>query len=112
MANVEPASGERVWGVLYSITDAQFDFLDRTEGVTQGFYRRVQVGIVGADGRVCEAATYVSDRGVAGRKASMRYLGLVLDGAREHGLPKSYVRALEGFEVAVDEREGETSPSD
>jgi hypothetical protein len=43
---------------------------------------------------------------VAGRKPSRRYLRLLLDGAREHGLPEEWIRHLEGLELAVDERLG------
>ena len=39
-----------------------------------------------------------------GRKPSARYLGLLLEGAREHALPQDYLRRLEGLELAVDER--------
>jgi len=50
------------------------------------------------------AAVYVSSHGVAGRKPSERYLNLLLEGAREHELPADYIRTLEAFDLAVDER--------
>jgi len=34
-----------------------------------------------------------------------RDIGLLLEGARQHGLPPDYVQFLESFELAVDERE-------
>ena len=54
-----------------------------------------------------DAFTYLSPTRRTGRKPSARYLGLLLEGARQHGLPDDYVRALEGLERAVDERIGE-----
>ena len=41
---------------------------------------------------------------MSGRKPSARYLGLLLEGAREHGLPADYVAQLEKLELAHDER--------
>jgi len=46
-------------------------------------------------------------RGVAGRKPSARYLRLLVEGAREHGLPREYVTFLESHELARDERQQE-----
>jgi CBS domain-containing protein len=92
-----------VWGVLWRITGEQADWLDRTEGVGRGFYRRIAVEVAAGGERV-SAFTYHSLRGRAGRKPSRRYLGLLLAGARQHGLPDPWVERLRGFELACDER--------
>jgi hypothetical protein len=107
VANVEPVPGARTWGVLYLLTADDCARLDRTEGVHLEFYRRVAVEVVvdGA-GRV-PAFTYRSPHGVAGRKPSPRYLRLLVEGAGQHGLPDDYVRFLERFELALDERDPE-----
>jgi cation transport regulator ChaC len=94
-----------VCGVLHRITFAELDTLDRTEGVHRGVYERLAVEVTSGEHRLVEAYAYISDHGVDGRKPSARYLGLLLDGAREYGLPSSYVAELEGLELAVDERE-------
>jgi cation transport regulator ChaC len=91
-------------GVLHLISEAEFATLDRTEGVHSGYYTRVPVMVRESEGRDVEAWTYVSSHGVAGRKPSERYLNLLLEGAREHDLPADYIRALEAFDRAVDER--------
>src|SRR5262249_47043702 len=80
------------------------EHLDRTEGVHRGYYRRLQVSVVTDDGTSLAAFAYQGNVSVAGRKPSQRYLGLLLDGAREHGLPEEWIRHLEGLELAVDER--------
>jgi cation transport regulator ChaC len=105
VANLRPASGAGVHGVAYEISAEQADFLDRTEGVHRRYYRRQDVNLVGAGGEAIEAFTYVSNRGVAGRKPSRRYLGLLLRGARHHGLPDDWVGYLRSLELARDERE-------
>jgi cation transport regulator ChaC len=103
VANVEPAAGEHVWGVAYLIHRSEGDQLDRTEGVRGGLYERIPVALA-VDGDRLEAFTYRSCFASAGRKPSARYLGLLLEGARRHGLPADYLRALEALDLAVDER--------
>lgn len=104
VANVVPEIGARTCGVVYRISPQEAEHLDRTEGVGGGFYRRVDVIVAGARGEAIEAFTYHSTFSSPGRKPSLRYLGLLLDGAREHGLPADYLDFLRAFELAVDER--------
>ncbi len=105
VANLRRVAGAGVHGVAYEIPAEQASFLDRTEGVHRSYYRRQIVDLVGADGSVIAAFTYVSNRGVAGRKPSRRYLGLLLRGARHHGLPDDWIGYLRSLELAHDERE-------
>jgi cation transport regulator ChaC len=106
VANVEPRPGGRTCGVLYALTQTDFDRLDRTEGVHVGLYRRIPVEVaVGAQS--VAAFTYHSSLTQAGRKPSPRYMGLLLDGARQHALPLEYIHYLESIELARDERESE-----
>jgi cation transport regulator ChaC len=105
VANVVPVAGARTCGVLYLLASEECGRLDRTEGVHLGFYRRAPVQVL-ADGRELVAAfTYRSTFSDPRRKPSARYLGLLLDGARHHGLPAEYVSALERHELAWDERQ-------
>ena len=107
VANVQPQDGARTCGVLYLLDPGELDRLDRSEGVPRGFYRRIPIEVVvGGEERVA-AFTYQSSWTVAGRKPSARYLGLLVAGAREHGLPAEYVRFLESHELARDERQQE-----
>jgi cation transport regulator ChaC len=103
VANLEPDPDASTHGVVYALTPAELDRLDRTEGVHVDLYRRVPVEVV-ADGERIAAYTYQSSRTVDGRKPSARYIGLLLAGAREHGLPPECVALLEAFELAIDER--------
>jgi cation transport regulator ChaC len=107
VANVVAQPSDRVWGVLYLLTHSAAEFLDRTEGVHHGAYDRLGVRVRAHQGDALEAFTYSSARGVAGRKPSRRYLGLILSGARHHGLPDEYVARLRALELAVDERESQ-----
>ncbi len=104
VANLAARAGASVHGVLHQITRAEADLLDRTEGVDRGYYQRLVVAVETVEGRE-DAFTYTSPHGVAGRKPSARYLGLLLEGAQEHGLPAEYMEQLNRLPLAIDERE-------
>ena len=104
VANLVADAAAAVHGVAYQLSFDEAERLDRTEGVGAGFYRREPVCVERPDGVLLDAFTYVSPHGVVGRKPSARYLGLLLDGAREHALPAAWIAHLESFELAVDER--------
>jgi cation transport regulator ChaC len=110
VANLVGAPGARTWGVVYRLSAAACAFLDRTEGVDRGVYRRVPIEVV-ADAERGEgterlmAFAYQGESRDPRRKPSARYLGLLLAGAREIALPTEYVTWLETFPLAIDERE-------
>jgi len=104
VANLEPAAGERLWGVAYLVTEKDAGHLDRTEGVAAGFYRRIAVELALDGGPRVAAFAYRSSLSAAGRKPSPRYIGLLLAGARVHGLPAEWLLFLESLELAHDER--------
>ena len=107
VANVAPREGESVWGVAYRLSHPDAERLDRSEGVHRGGYLRLEVEVRDSAGAALSAFTYHSGRGVAGRKPSRRYLGLILAGARHHGLPAEYVARLRALSIAVDERDAQ-----
>ena len=105
VANVAARAGDVVWGAAYQLSPVDAERLDRTEGVHRGFYQRLAVDLRAVKGERIPAFTYSSARGVAGRKPSRRYLGLILAGARLHGLPDDWIARLRALELAVDERD-------
>ena len=104
VANLQVDGAMRIHGVAYRLTHADAERLDQTEGVPQGFYYRELVELRLRDARVVGGFTYRSRISDPSRKPSARYLGLLLDGARTHGLHGDYVAVLEAFPLAVDER--------
>jgi 5'-nucleotidase len=93
----DPAS--TVWGVAYLCDEQAIDALDGYEGVEGGHYRRETVEVVGDAGEQLTALTYVAglDHLCDGELPRPEYLQLILDGAREHGLPEGYVVWLEAL---------------
>ncbi|MDA0823021.1 MAG: gamma-glutamylcyclotransferase [Proteobacteria bacterium] len=104
VANIARGSDKQIWGVAYQITSTEGRRLDRSEGVQRDFYRRIPVTIELQDDHKLEAFTYASSCGRPGRLPSPRYLGLIVNGARYHGLPDHWIDRLQGWPLAVDER--------
>lgn len=105
VANLLAEAGARTWGVIYRLSAAACDFLDRTEGVDRGLYCRMPIDVVVDDGTRVTAFAYLGEGRDARRKPSARYLNLLLAGARELALPDDYVAWLAAFPLAIDERE-------
>lgn len=87
-----------VWGVLYRITRRDLIRLDSTEGVPGRGYRHVVVEAEDADGRLLQAVAYMAQGREVDGTPSLRYIKLLREGARAHGLPEHYLRFLESVD--------------
>lgn len=94
-ANIEFSPGEEVWGVLYRITRRDLIWLDSTEGVPGRRYRRAWLDTEDANRQPVGAVTYIAEGKKTDGNPSLRYITLLRDGARAHGLPEHWVRMLE-----------------
>ena len=109
VANITPMPGARTCGALYLLTADDFARLDRTEGVHFELYRRVRVEVVAPNQERITAFAYHSSVVVDGRKPSPRYMRLLLEGAREHGLPAEWIQFLSGLPLAAKKRTADSS---
>ena len=89
-----------VWGVFYRITRRDLLRLDATEGVPGRGYRHVEVEAIDADGRTILAVAYMAAGKPTDGRPSLRYITLLREGARAHGLPEHYIRWLDSVEPA------------
>ena len=87
-----------MWGVLYRIARRELLRLDSTEGVPGRHYRHVLVAAEDADGNIVEAVTYMARGLDSDRAPSSRYIALLREGARAHGLPADWVKFLDSVE--------------
>ncbi|MAC40109.1 gamma-glutamylcyclotransferase family protein [Parvibaculum sp.] len=94
-ANVEPSPGAKVWGVLYKITRRDLIWLDSTEGVPGPRYRQLWIEAEDREGNRMPCVTYIAEGEETDGNPSLRYITLLRDGARAHGLPEHWVRTLE-----------------
>lgn len=92
-ANIGPEAGGVVWGVLYPCTARDLAELDNCE---KG-YHRSRVPICQDGGKVVEALTYEADCPAPHPTGVPKpcYTQMLLDGAREHGLPEEYIKGIE-----------------
>jgi gamma-glutamylcyclotransferase len=89
-ANVQPASGKIVHGVLYKVEESALRLLDRYEGVPE-HYRRIEVQVTPEGRQPVPAQIYIASRIEKGLRPSPNYLQTILDGAGEHNLPAAYI---------------------
>ncbi len=99
-ANIAPSPGEEVWGVLYQISRSALVTLDSTEGVPGGNYRHLWVNVESPDDGVVPAVTYIANGKPNDGRPSLRYITLIREGARAHGLPPHWLAMLDGVQHA------------
>ncbi len=99
-ANIFPDPDAEIWGVLYRITRADLLHLDSTEGVPGRRYRHLWADAEDSDGGALRIVTYIADGNAQDGNPTLRYITLLLDGARAHGLPEPYLRFLHSVENA------------
>jgi len=92
MATVVEDSDERVFVVLYDLADVDEQALDRWDGATLGYYRKLRVRVQTLDGDAL-AWLYVLN-GYEGGLPSARYLGILADAAEKASAPADYVSWL------------------
>jgi hypothetical protein len=93
--NISPTAdgGGRVYGVLYSIDQAEAQNLDRAAGLGKG-YRKSNIRVRGAAG-ARDTVAYIADRTDPVLRPYDWYKEFVIRGAIEHRLPASYIRNLQ-----------------
>ena len=94
LATVVEDGDERVFVVLYEVSDPDEAALDQWDGAELGLYRKTKVRVATADGDVL-AWLYVLN-GYEGGLPSARYLGIMADAAETAGAPAHYVAWLRG----------------
>ena len=90
-----------VWGVLYRIRRRDLVRLDYTEGVPGRRYRHLWIEAEDSNGNPVCAVTYIADGNPVDGNPSRRYIALLRDGARAHGLPEHWIRFLEAVKGAT-----------
>ena len=99
-ANISPDPSAEVWGVLYCITRRDLVHLDATEGVPGKRYWQLWLDAEDIDGKALQAVTYIAEGKAIDGNPSLRYITLLREGARKHGLPEHYIRFLESIRHA------------
>ncbi len=99
-ASISADPDAEVWGVLYRITGHEMLRLNLSEGVPGKRYRPVWVNAEDLNGEPFIAFTYVAEGNEQDGRPSLRYINLLREGAKAHGLPDAWVKYLYGVEHA------------
>lgn len=102
VTGVEPAAGKKALGVLYDVPPDEIEILDNVEGVPSGIYYRQTVTVVDENGNAHQAETYRTTDPKGPFTPTRRYLGLMIKGAKEHGLDPDYLKELEDLYATLD----------
>jgi len=94
-ANICADGGCEVWGILYRITRRDLLRLNSTEGVPGRGYKPVVLDAVDNDANRLAAVAYVAAGKEIDGNPSLRYITLLRDGARHHGLPTRWIEYLD-----------------
>ncbi len=98
-ADLKPAPGRVVEGVLWKIGEQDLKVLDEHEGVPSEYIRKT-VTVETKDGQRLQAYAYFATQPGGYRAPSKRYMRLLIQGAEEHGLSDEYVMRLEAIKTS------------
>ncbi|CAL8135419.1 unnamed protein product [Orchesella dallaii] len=104
-ANILAEEGSHVYGVLWELNQCDQASLDKQEGVLDNIYQRVELTVETVpDGKKVNCMAYrirdeTRQKSVLAHGEnlipSLRYKNVIIQGAKEHGLPEEYVKFLE-----------------
>jgi gamma-glutamylcyclotransferase len=101
VADVRSQPGSSVWGALYDISERDLIQLDDYEGYCgsgeANLYDRIDVAVWlgGQADRIVEAFAYqIADPSSMHIPPSAYYLGIIVAGARQWGLPEQYIQQI------------------
>ena len=99
-ANVYPAAGKEVWGIVYDISDAELLILDSFEDG----YRREILSVYPLEGgaRPLDVLIYIAAIEDNVPRPNAEYRKLIIDGAKHWNLPAPYLSLLEALQVDDD----------
>lgn len=95
-----PDAQSEVWGVLYQLESYAWDQLDNCEDARldgTGEYFHYPVEVLDAQNQVREASMYKKARLGEAKLPSTEYLDLIIQGAKEQGIPEHYIVTLQNI---------------
>ncbi|KAH9519965.1 hypothetical protein Btru_071374 [Bulinus truncatus] len=93
-ATVRPKEGSFVYGVIWDVHLEDKDNLDSQEA----YYHPIEVDVE-SNGEKIKCRTYEMQKNTTGYSLpSPHYKKVLIDGARQNGLPEEYIEYLESFE--------------
>jgi gamma-glutamylcyclotransferase len=99
-ANITKEKNSKVYGVLYEIENSDLKNLDEYEGYPT-HYKRERITVILNNDKKIIAEVYIAQTNQTreGLKPTEEYMKHLIDGAKQHNLPSSYIKFLESIEV-------------
>ncbi|MBP2663745.1 MAG: hypothetical protein H6Q71_1693 [Firmicutes bacterium] len=97
---VVPDTQSEVWGVLYQLESYAWDQLDNCEDARldgTGEYFHYPVEVLDEQNSLRDASMYKKARLGESKQPSTEYLDIIIQGAKEQGLPESYIATLQNI---------------
>lgn len=97
LASITPSQGERVWGVVFDLTDEDLKILDAFEGeVPEGAFRHLEATVVTEDDHK-ELVTTHAATPIGKFRVKDHYLDFVIKGVKYWELPEECLDTWERF---------------
>lgn len=96
-SGILPKTGRQVEGVIYRLSLADLEELDKIEGVQKNHYYRDKGKIHSKEGRIIEAWVYFPVNTDQEEYPSVKYLRTIIEGAQHHQLSERYIKELESL---------------
>ena len=87
LATIAPSAGERVWGIVFEVTQEDVQEMDKFEGdLPEGAFRHVEMHVFTEDGKKEFVTTHVA-QSIGKFKAKDHYLDWIIAGVKHCKLP-------------------------
>lgn len=97
IGSVTPSPGEKVWGMIFDITDEDLKLLDAFEGeVPEGAYHHVQVTVLTEAGEKMLVTTHAA-KPIGKFKPKEHYLEWVIKGLKHWKMPDECIQQWQAF---------------
>lgn len=97
---VVPDSQSEVWGVIYQLESYAWDQLDNCEDARldgTGEYFHYPIEVIDMQNKPRDISMYKKARLGVAKLPSTEYLNIIIQGAKEQGLPESYIASLQSI---------------
>ena len=97
LATVSPSSGERVWGVVFDVTEEDMTELDKFEGdLPEGAFRHLEATVITEDDQKELVITHAA-HSIGKFKAKDHYLDWIITGVKHWNLPEECAEMWQMF---------------
>jgi gamma-glutamylcyclotransferase len=98
LPSVIPSPGEKVWGMIFDITDEDQKLLDDFEGdVPEGAFHHVEVTVITEGGEKTLVTTYAANP-IGKFKPKEHYIEWVVKGLKHWKLPDDYIELWKSYQ--------------